>query len=65
MDVGLLISLVTILSVIGFIVYCVVAKWYKHRERDDCPNDQAIVEEVFARRLANRRKDNDMTSSIT
>ena len=56
--------LVTMLSVVGFVIYCVVARWYKHRERDDCPNDQAIVEEVFARRLANRRKDN-MTSSIT
>ena len=48
--------LVTVLSVVGFVVYCVVAKWYRHRERDDCPNDQAIVEEVFARRLANKRK---------
>ena len=57
-------SLVMFLSVVGFIVYYVVARWYKHWERDDCPNDQAIVEEVFARRLANRRKD-DMTSSIT
>ena len=56
-------SLITILSVVGFVIYCVVARWYKHRERDDCPNDQAIIEEVFARRLANRR--NDMTSSIT
>ena len=56
-------SLVMFLGVVGFIVYCVVARWYKHRERDDCPNDQAIVEEVFARRLANRGK--DMTSSIT
>ena len=57
-------SLATILSVTGFIAYCIMARWYKHRERDDCPNDQAIVEEVFARRLANRRKYN-MTSSIT
>ena len=56
-------SLVMFLGVVGFIVYCMVARWYKHRERDDCPNDQAIVEEVFARRLANRGK--DMTSSIT
>ena len=47
-------SLVTILSVVGFVAYCVVAKWYKHRERDDCPNDQAIIEEVYTRHLANR-----------
>ena len=49
-------SLVTLLGVTGFIVYCVVAKWYRHRERDDCPNNQAIVEEVFARRFENRKK---------
>ena len=58
-------SLITFLSVVGFIVYCLVARWYKHRERDDCPNDQAIVEEVFARRLANRPRRTDITSSIT
>ena len=49
-------SLVTLLSMAGFVVYCVVAKRYRLRERDDCPNNQAIVEEVFARRLANERK---------
>ena len=49
-------SLVTLFSVAGFVVYCVVAKRYRLRERDDCPNNQAIVEEVFARRLANERK---------
>jgi peptide/histidine transporter 3/4 len=49
-------SLVTIFILIGFIFYCKVARWYRNRERDDCPNDQAIVEEVFARRLANRKR---------
>ena len=49
-------SVVALLGVVGFVVYCVVAKRYRHRERDDCPNDQAIIEEVFARRLANKRK---------
>ena len=49
-------SLITILILVGFIVYCKVARWYRNRERDDCPNDQAIVEEVFARRLANRKR---------
>ena len=47
--------LTTSLSITGFILYCVVAKWYKHRERDECFNNQAIVEEVFARRLANKQ----------
>ena len=49
-------SLVTIFILVGFIFYCKVARWYRNRERDDCPNDQAIVEEVFARRLANRKR---------
>ena len=49
-------SLVTILILVGFVFYCKVARWYRNRERDDCPNDQAIVEEVFARRLANKKR---------
>ena len=49
-------SLVTVFILVGFFVYCKVARWYRNRERDDCPNDQAIVEEVFARRLANRKR---------
>lgn len=47
---------VTLLGITGFIFYCMVTRWYKHRERDDCPNNQAIIEEVFARRIANEIK---------
>ena len=46
---------VTSLSILGFIAYCAVAKWYKRRERDDCFNNQAIVEEIFARRIASEQ----------
>ena len=53
-------SLVVIFSTVGFVIYCVMARWYRNRERDDCPNVQAIIEEVFARRLAHR----DNTSSV-
>ena len=53
-------SLVTTFSTVGFVIYCVMARWYRNRERDDCPNVQAIIEEVFARRLAHR----DETSSV-
>ena len=53
-------SLVVIFSTVGFVIYCVMARWYRNRERDDCPNVQAIIEEVFARRLAHR----DDTSSV-
>ena len=48
--------LTAFLGIVGFVAYCVVAIWYRNRERDDCPNDQAIVEEVFARRLENKKK---------
>ena len=54
-------SIVTIFSAIGFVIYCVLARWYRNRERDDCPNVQAVIEEVFARRLATRE---DTSSSV-
>ena len=56
-------SLVTLFSAVGFVIYCVFARWYRNRERDDCPNVQAIVEEVFARRLASRDMD-DATTTV-
>ena len=49
-------SLVTLLSVTGFVVYFVVAKRYRLRERDDYPNNQAIVDNVFVNSMANERE---------
>ena len=51
-------TLVVIFSTVGFVIYCVMARWYRNRERDDRPNVQAIIEEVFARRLARKYRDN-------
>ena len=41
--------IVSILAIIGLVLFSVAAKRYQYRERDDPPYNQAIVEEVFAR----------------
>ena len=38
-------------SLLGFIVYCLLARWYKRRVRDKDYNVQAVVEEVYDRYL--------------
>ena len=38
-------------SLLGFIVYCLLARWYKRRVRDKDYNVQAVVEEVYNRYL--------------
>ena len=48
-------------STVGFMIYCMMARRYRNRERDDCPNVQAIIEEVFARRLTDR---DDLSASV-
>ena len=42
---------VCVLAFIGMILFLVVVKWYRYRERDDPPYNQAIVEEVFAKKV--------------
>ena len=44
-------SLATGLSVIGFVVYCILARWYKRRVRDDISTPHRWVEEVYDRYL--------------
>ena len=39
------------LALMGLILFAVMAKQYKYRERDDPPFNQAIVEEVFAKNV--------------
>ncbi|XP_064389855.1 solute carrier family 15 member 4-like [Halichondria panicea] len=39
-------------SLLGFIVYCLLARWYKRRVRDEDYNVQAVVEEVYDRYLS-------------
>ena len=39
------------LSLFGFILYCVLARWYKRRVRDDVFSPHRVVEEVYDRYL--------------
>ena len=44
-------SVKTIACLIGFLLYCIVARWYKIRVRDDGYFPQRVVEEVYDRYL--------------
>ena len=44
-------SVKTILCLIGFLLFCVVARWYKMRVRDEDYSPQRVVEEVYDRYL--------------
>ena len=46
-----LFSAKTIACLIGFLLYCVVARWYKIRVRDEDYSPQRVVEEVYDRYL--------------
>ena len=47
-------SLMAVLSVVGFLVFCVVARWYKRRVRDDIYAPQRVIEEIYDRYLSQR-----------
>ena len=49
-------SLATVLSITGFIVYCILARWYKTRVRDDISSPHRWVEEVYDRYLSHNLK---------
>ncbi len=40
------------ISLFGFILYCLLARWYKRRVRDEDYNAQRVVEEVYDRYLS-------------
>ena len=42
-------SIIVALSLIGFILYCVLARWYKRRVRDEEYDVHRVVEEVYDR----------------
>ena len=46
-----LIAIRTIFCLIGFLLFCVVARWYKMRVRNDDYSTQQVVEEVYDRYL--------------
>ena len=47
----ILISVKSVLCLIGFLLFCVVARWYKRRVRDDNYSTQQVVGEVYDRYL--------------
>ena len=47
-------------GLIGLILFSVVAKRYKYRERDDRPYDQSQIEEIFYRRTLMHSSSTDM-----
>ncbi len=44
------------MSLLGFILYCLLARWYKKRVRDEDYNAYRVVEEVYDRYLTPRIK---------
>ena len=46
-----LFTLKTVICFIGFLLFCVVARWYKMRVRDEDFSTQRVVEEVYDRYL--------------
>ena len=47
----ILFSVKTVLCLTAFLLFCVVARWYKRRVRDDNYSTQQVVEEVYDRYL--------------
>ncbi len=45
-------SIYTALSVIGLVLYCLLARWYKRIVRDEDYNAHRVVEEVYDRYLS-------------
>ena len=45
-------SISTALGIVGFLLHCILARWYKRRVRDDIYSPQRLVEEVYDRYLS-------------
>ena len=44
-------SVAVAFSLLVFVVYCCVARWYKRRERDEPCNERARIEEIYGRHV--------------
>ncbi len=44
-------SVVFAVTLVGLVLFCLLARWYKRRERDDIVSVHTLVEEVYDRRL--------------
>ncbi len=47
-------SVATVVTLVGFVLFCLLARWYKRRERDDIVSVHTLVEEVYDRYISNR-----------
>ena len=45
-------SITVLLAVIGFLLHCILARWYKRRVRDDIYSPHRLMEEVYDRYLS-------------
>ena len=53
----ILVAIKLALSLFGFILYCLLARWYKRRVRDDIFSPHRVVEEVYDRYLTAEHTD--------
>ena len=55
-------SVAVAVSLLVFVVYCCVARWYKRRERDEPCNERAIIEEIYGRHVEHNPYSNEDAS---
>ena len=53
------------ISLFGFILYCLLAYWYKKRVRDDVFSPHTVVEEVYDRYLTARAEHTTLTATAS
>ena len=58
----ILTSVAVAISLLVFVVYCCVARWYKRRERDEPCNERAIIEEIYGRHVEHNPYSNEDAS---
>ena len=58
----ILTSAAVAISLLVFVVYCCVARWYKRRERDEPCNERAIIEEIYGRHVEHNPYSNEDAS---
>ena len=55
-------SVAVAVSLLVFVFYCCVARWYKRRERDEPYNERAIIEEIYGRHVEHNSYSNEDAS---
>ena len=55
-------SLTLFVSLVGLVLFACARRWYKYRMRDEEPFSQAVVEEIFERRLQHSAEESPLES---